>query len=200
MFALFILPALAGSKHDITLFDDIPADGVLAPGDVWCSEGDTVWLDPVTPVCPAGGTLKVRDVEIYSCFTALDEHGGPEPRLSGTGWYTVNGNFDLDYTGPMSGTYVSVPFPGCDVDDLVNPDSWWEGKWNGVRTVTCDGVNCTWFVTFKVVGKGHGGEIDGLQFRAQETHTQFTPLPIPWDLIPGFPVTGPEGIANGVIF
>ena len=66
--------------------------------------------------------------------------------------------------------------------------------------MTCDGGNCTWIATFKIVGKGHGGDIDGLQYRGQESWTAFTPLPIPWDMIPGFPVTGPEGVSNGVIF
>ena len=122
------------------------------------------------------------------------------PVLSGTGWYTINGNFDLDYTGPVFGEYRVETSTGCGLGDLEDPESWWEGKWNGVRTVSCGGVNCTWFETFKVVGKGHGGDIHGLQMRAQEIHTTFTPLPIPWDLIPGFPVTGPEGVAHGVVF
>ena len=200
LFALFTLPALAGPKHGVMLFDDPPIDALLSAGDVWCTEGDTVWLDPVTPVCPAGGTLKLRDTEMYSCFTAVDEHGNPLSLLSGTGWYTINANMDLDCTGSAFGTFKIVPSPACGVGYLEDPESWWEGKWNGTRMVTCDGVNCTWVATFKVVGKGHGGDIDGLQFRAQEVYTTFTPLPIPWDLIPGFPVTGPEGIANGIIF
>ena len=192
--------ALAGSKEVFTYWDDPPADAGLYEGDVWCSEGETMWANPFTPYCPAGGTLKVRNIETYSCFTAWDEMGNLIPELSGTGWYTINGNFDLDYTGPVFGKAMIVPSPDCDLSYLDDPESWFEGKWNGVRTVACDGDECTWTGTFKVVAKGHGGEIDGVQFRAEETFTAFTPLPIPWDLIPDFPMTGPEGVGEGFIF
>ncbi len=199
LFASFTIPASADSKHAVMFLDNPPIDALLEEGYLWCSEGDAVWLDPVTPVCPEGGTLKLRDTEMYSCITAMDEHGAPLPLLSGTGWYTINANMDLDYTGPVFGTFKIVPSPACDAGYLESPDSWWEGKWNGTRSVSCDAVGCTWIATFKVVGKGHGGEIDGLQMRTQETYTTFTPLPVPWDLL-GLPVTGPEGVATGVIF
>ncbi len=192
--------AFAGPRTDVTVLDDIPADAFLSLGEVWCSEGDTVWLDDVTPVCPDGGTLKLRNIELYSCFTAMDGDSQPEPRLTGTARYTINGNFHLDYTGPVFGKFVMVPGEGCGTGDLVDPDSWWSGTWTGKRTVNCDQQGCMWIGVFKIVGKGHGGEIDGLRFRGQETFTTFTPLPIPWDLIPDFPMTGPEGVVNGVIF
>ena len=192
--------ALAGPRSEVTVFDDIPADAFLNPGEVWCSEGDTIWVDPVTPVCPEGGTLKLRNIELYSCFIALNGEGQPEPRLSGTARYTINGNFDLNYTGPVFGKFMVVPSEGCGIADLEDPESWWSGTWTGKRTVTCDSEGCTWVGIFKIVGKGRGGDIDGLRFRGQETFTTFTPLPIPWDLIPDFPVTGPEGVVQGVVF
>jgi hypothetical protein len=130
----------------------------------------------------------------------VDEFGAPAPLFSGTTWYSVNANWDLDYTGPVGGDFIVVPSPTCDVAVLDDPESFWEGTWTGKRTVSCEDDVCTWVGHFKVVGKGHGGEIDGLQFRATEEFTTFTPLPVPWDVIPGFPYTGPEGIITGVAF
>ena len=196
--------ASAGPKTGVTVFDDIPGDAFLSMGAVWCSEGETMWADPVTPYCPEGGTLKLRDIELYSCFSAFDEDGAPEPGLSGTAWYSINGNFDLDYTGPVSGEFMVVPSPACDVELVLDPepDVYWKGSWTGKRTYVCEGDDCKWVGNFKVVGKGHGGEIDGLQFRGTEEFITFTPLPIPWEMIPGwpYPFFGPEGVVTGVIF
>ena len=50
-----------------------------------------------------------------------------------------------------------------------------------------------------MVDKGRGGNLEGLHFKGKEVITTFTPLPIPWELIPGFPFTGPEGVITGTI-
>ena len=113
--------------------------------------------------------------------------------------FVVNGNLDADYTGPVWGTYLIVPSQGCNPDDLLDPAVYWKGTWRGQRSVTCDVASCTWIGNLKLVSKGYGGDIDGIHFKGTETITTFTPMPIPWELIPSFPFDGPEGIIMGMI-
>jgi hypothetical protein len=102
-------------------------------------------------------------------------------------------------TGPVWGGFLIVPSTECNPDDLIDPEVYWKGTWQGRRTVTCDEVDCIWIGDLKIVGKGHGGDIDGKHFKGGEIITTFTPLPVSWELIPGFPVGGPEGIVTRVI-
>ena len=113
---------------------------------------------------------------------------------------TANGNLDVDYTGPVWGTWMIVPSTGCDPDDLiVDPPVYWKGKWQGERSRYCVGVSCTWIGDLNLVGKGYGGNIDGIHLEGTEKITTFTPLPVPWELIPGFPLDGPEGVITATI-
>ena len=197
-------PALAKDSHGVTrtavtIYEDWPDDAILGPGELHCPGGEIEWLDPVTPVCTGSGKIHLRNVSGYGCYYAETGGGEPVPYLSGVGKYVVNGNLDADYTGPVWGTYMIVPSSGCNPLDLNDPDVYWKGKWQGRRSVTCNEVSCSWVGRLKLVGKGHGGEIQGMHFKGIEFITTFTPLPVPWELIPGFPETGPEGIGEGII-
>jgi len=186
-------------RTDVIIFEDWPADSMLDMGTISCPGGEIQWIDPVTPVCPGSGRIHLRKVAGFGCYYAETSAGRPEPRLSGVGLFVVNGNLDVDYTGPVWGTYLIVPSQNCNPADLIDPVVYWKGTWRGRRSVTCDAISCTWIGNLKLVSKGYGGDIDGFHFKGAETITTFTPMPIPWELIPDFPATGPEGSAMGTI-
>ena len=150
-------------------------------------------LDPVTPVCAATGRVHFRKMAWWACFASDD------PRLSGIGIATANGNFDANYTGPVGGTWMIVPSADCNPTDLIDPPAYWKGTWQGQRSQYCEGNFCHWIGDLDLVGKGYGGSIDGIHFKGNELITTYTPLPVPWEFIPGFPATGPEGFITATI-
>ena len=185
-------------RTEVMIFDDWPADSFIDEGTISCPGGEIVWIDPVTPVCPGSGRIHLRRVVGYGCYEAM-AGSSPEPRLSGVGLFVVNGNLDADYSGRVWGTWMIVPSEGCDQIDLVDPLVFWKGTWQGRRSMFCDGGPCSWIGDLKLVGKGHGGAIDGIHIKGTEVITTFTPAPVPWELIPGFPFTGPEGVLTVTI-
>lgn len=197
--------ALAGEKlgdtlrSEVMMMDDWPADALMGMGSIKCPGGEIAWLNEVTPVCSSSGRIHMRKMTTYTCYEAYSATGAPEPRLTGVGVFDINGNLDAEYTGPVWGGFLIVPSLECNPADLVDPEIFWRGTWQGRRTVSCDEAACTWIGSLKIVGKGHGGDIDGKHFNGGEIITTFTPLPVSWELIPGFPVSGPEGIVTGVI-
>ena len=190
-------------RTDVVETDDWPADSLLDPGTIKCPGGELVWTDPVTPVCLGSGRIHFRGVVGYGCIEGFS-NGDPEPRLTGVVMFEANGNLDADYTGPVWGTYKNVPAESCDPEDLVDPPVYWKGVWQGYRYKICNGGPCYWLGEFKLVGKGHGGSLEGLHFKGTETIVTFTPLPVPWELIgvcgpdPSVPC-GPEGFITGTI-
>jgi hypothetical protein len=105
------------------------------------SETDSV-INPGTYTFP-DGNLHIRNgLEQYTWTGAND------PRLNGTGQFTLNGNIGKDMTGPMWGTFNFV-------------------KGNG----TMDGVWTGYFDLSNFTGQTHisghgGGEFEGLQYEA----------------------------------
>jgi hypothetical protein len=188
-----------GAKFtEVLLIEDWPADALLDMGSMMCPGGAIEFVDPVTPVCTGSGRIHIRGVMGYGCYMG-QSNGLPDARLSGVGMWVVNGNLDDDYTGPVWGTFMIVPSAGCDAQGLDDPAVYWKGTWRGKRAAECADRMCTWIGSLKLVGKGHGGAIDGLHLKADETIMTFTPMPAPWELIPGLGMTGPEGIATGHI-
>lgn len=198
---ILLLPIAAGAavqRTEVVASDDWPADSGLVAGSVACAGGELVWANPVTPICPESGRLLIRGSVGYGCLQALSD-GEPEPRLSGVVMFSVNGNLDAEYSGPVWGTLEVVPADACDPAYLIAPESFWSGVWHGHRSRICAGGLCYWVGALEVVAKGYGGELEGLHFKGTETIVTYTPAPIPWDLIPGFPLTGPEGWITGTI-
>ena len=177
----------------VTGWDDWPGVPPISEGTLKCPGGEIEMIDPVTPYCAATGRIHFRDVILWSCVTADD------PRASGVLKFTINGNLDSDYTGPVWGKWSLVPSPVCDPVKLVEPQSFWEGSWQGQRFYRCDVEGCRWIGDLELRGKGRGGDIDGLHMKGTEIVTTYTPLPVPWEFIPGFPVTGPEGVLEATI-
>ena len=201
-------PALADKPDDagvhltdVLTFEDWPAAAPLFEGTMNCSGGEIEWLDPATPVCAASGRFQLRKLTGYACYFAYLNDGSTEPRLSGVGMYEANGNIGADYTGPIWGTWMIVPSDPevCDPGLLIDPPVYWKGTWQGRRSLFCVGESCAWIGNLHLVGKGHGGIIDGIHYEATELITTYTPLPIPWEFIPGFPVGGPEGVISATI-
>ncbi len=194
-------PALADKPADkggnltkVVIEDDWPAADPLEKGTMNCPGGEIEFINPVTPICATTGRIHFRDMAWWACYTSKD------PRLSGVGKATASGNFDANYTGPVWGTWTIVPSPDCKLLDLTNhPTMFWEGTWQGQRSRVCSGVGCLWIGDLKLVGKGYGGIIDGLHFKGNEVITTYTPLPVPWEYIPNFPLDGPEGIITATI-
>ena len=182
-----------GNLTEVVIKDDWPGDPPLSEGTMNCPGGEIDFTNPVAPFCATTGRIHFREMAWWACYTSNDS------RLSGVGMATASGNFDANYTGPVWGTWTIVPSPGCDPKDLIYPPVYWKGTWQGQRSQDCSGGPCSWIGDLKLVGKGYGGIIDGLHFKGNEEITTYTPLPVPWEFIPGFPKTGPEGIITATI-
>lgn len=166
-----------------------------------------------TIICPGGefmepfdctdsmtDRLHLRGGTGWSCMTSSD------PRMTGLGLYTSNGNFDPDSNGPVWGEFKIVPMVGCDKDAIYSEQyedfvkyatSFWHGTWNGQRQFDSD-LNA-WVGELKIVGKGWG-DLAGLQFKGTEWITTYTPFPIPYEFL-GVPdlFNAPEAYFAGTI-
>lgn len=197
-------PGIAGAaaveRTTITARDNWPLDTYLDLGQLRCSGGDLSWPNPITPVCSSSGQIHLRQAVAYSCIEAETGDGAHEPRISGVFVATFNGNLRADYSGSVWGTWQLVPGETCDPENLTSPESVWKGTWRGQRTRVCAGESCQWIGALKLVGKGHGGDIQGLHFKGKETVVTFTPIPLPYEALPGFcPACPPEGQLTGTI-
>ena len=179
-------------------YDEWPAFNMLVEGKMWCPGGELTWLNPLTPDCGKGKRFHLRDAEAYSCFTSLDMDYVVEPRMTGVMWFSLAGNLDRTFSGPVHGKWRLVPSETCIPAALDDPAAYWEGTWQGKRIQVCD-PTCWWVGNLQIVGYGYGGDLEGLEFHGEEVITTYTPMPAPWEHIPGFPYTGPEGVAHGFI-
>ena len=200
---LLWLPAYADTPPDagvdrtvVTIEDNWPAQ-MFTEGTISCPGGELDTTNPLFPICAASGRIHIRDVVVYSCATSDDD-----ARVSGVARYTINGNLDANYTGPVWGKWMVVPWDSCDLLKLIEPDEFWEGSWQGERSFESDAVVPYWLGDLKVVGKGYGGEIDGLHFKGTELIKTYTGIPVPYEIlppIPGVDPNEPEGILTTTI-
>ena len=178
-------------------------DTPLSPPTINCPGGELV-VDPFSgPYCSDSktGRLHFRDGVAWSCITSDD------PRMTGVGLYTSNGNLDANASGSVWGTWTIVPAEDCDKDGsypeelVINAPGYWQGTWNGQRQLySVNGFN-VWIGELKLVGKGIGGDLDGLHFDGTELIRTYTPFPVPYEYLP--PELGlfdvPEGEFIGTI-
>ena len=178
-------------------------DTPLSPATYTCPGGELV-VDPfVGPYCADSttGRMHFRDGAAWTCSTSND------PRMTGVGVYTSNGNFDVNSSGSVWGKWMIVPTEDCDKDGpypeelVMNANSFWQGIWNGQRQLySLNGFNF-WIGDLKCVAKGVGGDLDGLHFDGSMWITMYTPTPIPYEFLP--PELGlfdePEGVFIGTI-
>lgn len=203
--ALAEMPADAGvDRIQIDGFDDWAwRDNPLSPGTLNCPGGVLKSDESGMPYCDESttGRLHIRDVVLWSCITAVDQ-----PRISGVGMFTINGNLDAEFSGPVWGEWTIYPMEGCDKNGLYPEDavsastSYWHGIWQGKRLFYLDTGIPTWIGDLELVGKGNGGNIDGLHFKGTELITTYTPFPLPYEVL-GIPALDgvPEGIVTGTI-
>ncbi len=184
---------------DVVIYDDWPADGLVAEGTTTCAGGELDLSNPFEPFC-ATGDIELRDTVFFGCMTSDDS------RANGFGAFLINGNLDTyTYSGPVWGQLIVIPSENCDArsdyKSWVFPTEYWKGFWWGQRSLKCSGEQCYWVGELRVVSRGYGGELQGLRMVGTEIVTTFTPLPVPWELLPpalGLP-GGPEGILKAKI-
>ena len=216
---LLSLPALADPPADagvnriqIEGFDDWAwPDYPLSPGTITCPGGVLMLDEFGMPYCgeSSTGRLHFRDAVLWSCISAFVEPVDepiPEPRISGVGLITINGNFDADSTGPVWGKWKIYPTVACEksgpypADEVQAATMYWSGTWQGKRLFYVDMGVPTWVGDLDLVGKGNGGYIDGLHFKGIEIIKTYTPFPIPNEALG---ISGldevPEGFVKGTI-
>jgi len=194
MFAVaYLLPAQStfgaegngALRVEFTATDDWSPVGTL--GQISCPGGE--FTGNLIQPCPPGTNVHVRDATAQALVSADD------PRLTGILTYTLNYNFDAEFTGSAWGTWNL---------EVATCEGVWEGVWNSKRTLLPDqpgpiGMG-TWIGNMKLVGHGRGDCVDGLKMKATELAITFTPIPFPYEMI-GLCGSGcaPEGILTGEI-
>lgn len=188
---LISLPVFAGPPADAGV-TRTPIEGV----DNWGYTGAPSSAPRIT--CPGGelsdnpfpcsdsmtDRVHLRDGAGWSCMTSND------PRMTGVGVYTSNGNIDGDANGPFWGEFKIVPMEGCVKDfdytvayeDLVKDTAiFWYGTWNGRRQFDSD--KKAWVSEIKFHSKGVGEGLDGLHFKGTMWITTYTPFPMPYEAL-----------------
>ena len=205
--SLFALGAQAQTTFEhFTMDDEWPVFGeypdiqpnILDPGEFFCTGGG----EPVGMFeCLGGNGIHIRGTQMMSCATNVspDDDG----RLQGTIWFDFNANWDASYSGPVSGNWRIVPGPACDWLALIEPDNFWEGTYTGKRELVPGSYPATWVTSLKLRGYGVGELLAGQKIKATEVITTFSPLPVPWEMLPpelqAYTGTGPEGKAEVTI-
>ena len=197
-----ILPASVAADHSVPGVTRTEVEGY----DNWGYQGGPPSTTKIT--CPGGvligppfdcsdsptDRLHFRDGAGWSCTTSND------PRMSGVGLYTSNGNFDASSNGHVWGEFKIVPMVGCDKDAVYSEEymdfveyatSFWVGTWNGQRQFDSD--KNAWVGEIKFGSKGVGGDLDGLHFKGTMWITTYTPFPMPYEYIFPYELILPDG-------
>jgi hypothetical protein len=163
-FSAFLVPALlvlfaptgfAADKFDVTgmeVFDPFgllgaPVGALLSPPTVKCP-GDEPTGNPEQP-CPVGSRAHLRNTVIVSRVDSSN------PNLSGDMTVVLNANLDADAAGPVWGTFSLA----------IDSGGTWEGTWQGLRVRAEEEL---WTATLHIMGKGFGGEVDGMHLMAED--------------------------------
>ena len=131
-----------------------------APGDLICPGGQPTGI--MGQPCSAGSRIHFRNLAWKSRLASGD------PLLQGD--FFAEGNFDLDadYSGRMGGS-LSI-----ELDD----GGVWEGSWTGEKSKVENAE--AWILRIRVVCRGAGGNVDGMQLRFTEVAIIPTPLGFFW--------------------
>ena len=172
-------------KVEFSASDDWSLTGTF--GQITCPGGELTG-DPTLPPCTPGSNTHVRGATAESWVLADDE------RFTGILTYTVNYNFNPDFTGTAWGTW-SLEVVACEGS--------WEGVWNSKRALLPDpgplGMG-VWIGKMKLVGHGSGGCVDGLKMKGTEIATTYTPIPFPYEaFLPCGNSCPAEGVITGEI-
>ena len=178
-------------------------DNPLSVGTITCPGGELTFDSFGMPYCANSttGRLHFRDAVVWSCAISDDS------RMTGVALYKTQAEFDANSSGTVFGTWKIVPMTDCDKDGLFPEEqvatatAFWSGTWNGKRLFYMDNGFSVWIGDFRIVGKGIGGDIDGLHFKGTELIRTYTPFPVPYEFLP--PELGlfdvPEAYLTGTI-
>lgn len=166
---------------------------IIKPGEFYCTGGG----EPAGLFeCEGGNGIHIRGTEMMSCLHASQP---VDWRLNGTVWFDISANWDSYYTGPVSGNWKIVPGDNCQMNDLIEPTTYWEGTYSGKRKLVPDSYPPVWISQLKLKGYGMG-DLAGQRIKATEVITTFSPVPLPWEMIDYlYPETGPEGLVDVTI-
>ncbi len=142
----------------MNLLGNGPVGAPLSPGTVTCP-GTQPTGNPMQP-CPPGSRINMRGTQVKTRYVSQS------PLL--TGWVYLEGNsdFDANATGHVWGTFrIELDAGGV-----------WIGTWN-IQRSKAENLN-VWVGRGSFVGRGTGGNVDGMQLRFDEVLTGFMPIPI----------------------
>jgi hypothetical protein len=177
---------------DDFLFDpNVPIDAALSA--IACADGAPTG-NPLQP-CPEGSAIRVRGLPGQSIVETDDA------RFQGTMTIVANADFDPQYAGVVWGLWRLR---------LGSGEGGWRGVWYGRRVFAADpspGVPDAWITDIRLIGNGVSGATLGLRVAAHETVITYTPIPLPYEALAYFGVTGvcpygtcpPEGEIDGRI-
>ncbi len=144
------------------LFDPsaTPPSILVSPGSVICPGGFEPTGNIIFP-CPPGSRTTLRGLTVMARVTGNGENG----QLM-TGWNLIeeNANYDANLTGRLWGKFTLT----------LDAGGVWEGVFTGVRTFE----NGQPKETFRIVGHGSGGLVDGMQLKMTMVNTFPTPFTI----------------------
>ena len=112
--------------------------------------------------CSAGSRIHFRNLAWKSRLESED------PLLRGDFFSEGNFSLDADYSGRMAGSLR------IELDD----GGVWEGIWTGEKSKVENAEE--WILRIRVVCRGTGGNVDGMQLRFTEVATISTPLGFFW--------------------
>jgi hypothetical protein len=157
LLVLFAPTGFAADKFDITaseVFDPFgflggsPVGALLSPPTVHCP-GHEPTGNPEQP-CPGGSRTHLRNTVIISRVDST-----VSPNFSGDMTVVLNSNLDADFAGPVWGTFSLA----------LDSGGTWEGTWQGLRVRAEEQL---WTATLHVMGKGFGGNVDGMHLMVED--------------------------------
>lgn len=184
----------ATEKVDLLWFEDLQQmeiDPELSYFFFECTGGGI----PVAPFTCSEGGIHLRGLQGYTCL--LNE----DMEVIATGWFSLNANWDADYTGPVYGEWKVFMGSECNMLVAFSPhDSYYAGTYSGKRRVELSPQGFpVWSGNWKLDGYGVG-DFEGQQFKSINEYVTFHPLIFDYESIPLWypgPMTDwPEGIED----
>ena len=204
--ALFLLmisavAQAATDKVNVLWYEDFPQmdiDPELSYLFFECTGGGV----PVGPFACSEGGIHLRGLQGYTCL--LDENMD----VIATTWFSMNANWDADYTGPVHGEWKVFMVdpedpddPGCSMQVAFTPhDSYYVGTFSGKRRVELSPMGYpVWYGSWKLDGYGVG-DFEGIQFKSVNDYVTYHPIIFDYESIPDWypgPMTDwPAGIED----
>ena len=182
MFLLLVSAAAqaATEKVEVTWYEDLPQieiDPDLSYFFFECTGGGV----PVGPFACSEGGIHLRGLPCYSCL--LDEN----MEVIATTWFSLNANWDDEYTGPLYGEWKVFMGSECNMLVAFSPhDSYYAGTFTGKRRVALSPAGFpVWSGSWKLDGYGVG-DFEGIQFKSVNDYVTYHPIVFDYESIPDY--------------